>query len=718
MNTYLQRHTLRRNPTCRVTALLLGFGLLVTCSDPADRASQPTAVDAAPAAVQNSAEPVATAVDPNAEFVYEADRFADIRVLRYRVPGFDVLADPQKELLYYLSQAALSGRDIMYDQNFKHNLRIRRTLEEIVKHYPGDKTSAEFAEFIVYTKQVWFSNGIHHHYSYLKHVPGFDQAYFAELVNASAAAASFPLRENQNVEQLIAELSPILFDPLVAPKKVNTADGVDKIVTSSVNFYEGVTEQEVLDFYAAKADRNDATPPSYGLNSKLVKENGVITERVWKIGGMYSPALEQVVYWLERAITVAENGKQKTALELLVSYYRSGDLSDFDAYNIAWVQDVDSTVDVINGFIETYNDPLGLRGSFESVVSFRDEEATLRISAIGERAQWFEDNSPILPQHKKADVVGINGKVITVVMESGDASPSTPIGINLPNANWIRAQHGSKSVSLSNIVGAYNATPGQALEEFAYTADDVSRSREHAEQAGDLHTDMHEVIGHASGLINPGVGTPRETLRQYASTIEEGRADLVALYYMMDPMLIELGVMDSLEVGYSEYDSYIRNGAMTQLYRIQPGGLVEEAHMRNRQLISLWAYEQGLPENVIERVQRDGKTYFVVNDYQKLRVIFGRLLQELQRITSEGDFEAARALVENYGTQVDRELHAEVLQRYAPLNVAPYSGFINPRVVADESNGVVSNVRMEYPDDFLAQMLEYAENYSFLPTDN
>lgn len=704
--------------SARLTALLFGFALLAACSEPADTSSQKAAVETTAAEVQIPAEPVATAADADAEFVYEADRFADIRVLRYQVPDFEALSDQQKELLYYLSQAALSGRDIIYDQNFKHNLRIRRTLEEIVKHYPGDRTSAEFAEFVVFAKQVWFSNGIHHHYSYLKHVPGFDLAYFTNLVNASASNASFPLREGQDTEQLIAELAPILFDPTVAPKKVNTADGVDKILTSSVNFYEGVTEQEVLDFYAAKADRNNATPPSHGLNSKLVKENGVITERVWKIGGMYSPALEQVVYWLERAITVAENDKQKTALELLVAYYRSGDLKDFDAYNIAWVQDVESTVDVINGFIETYNDPLGLRGSFESIVSFRDEEATLRISAIGERAQWFEDNSPILAEHKKPNVVGIDGKVITVVMESGDASPSTPIGINLPNANWIRAAHGSKSVSLSNIVGAYNASPGRAIEEFAYTAEEVTRSRAHAEQAGDLHTDMHEVIGHASGLINPGVGTPRETLRQYAATIEEGRADLVALYYMMDPMLIELGVMDSLDVGYSEYDSYIRNGAMTQLYRIQPGGLVEEAHMRNRQMVALWAYEQGLPENVIERVQRDGKTYFVINDYQKLRVIFGRLLQELQRITSEGDFEAARALVEDYGTQVDRELHEEVLTRYAPLNVAPYSGFINPRVVADDVNGVVSNVRIEYPNDFMAQMLEYAENYSFLPTGN
>ncbi len=701
-----------------ILAVMFCLGLIAACSEPDPSPAVEAVANATPLGNADAVAESAAAAIPVAEFVYEADRFADKRILRYQVPGFDALTAQQQELLYYLSQAALSGRDIMYDQNYKHNLRVRRTLEEIIKHYPGDRNTAEFEQLIVYAKQVWFSNGIHHHYSYLKHVPGFDQTYFTTLVNASAATASFPTREGQDVAQLIAELSPILFDPTVVPKKVNTADGVDKVVTSAVNFYEGVTEQEVLNFYAAKVDRDNPTPPSHGLNSKLVKVDNVITEQVWKVGGMYTAAIEQIVYWLERAITVAENDKQKTALELLVAYYRSGDLADFDAYNIAWVQDVESAVDVINGFIETYNDPLGLRGSFESVVSFRDDVATLRIGAIGERAQWFEDNSPILAEHKKPNVVGINGKVITVVMESGDASPATPIGINLPNANWIRADHGSKSVSLSNIVGAYNSSPGQALAEFAYTEAEVIRSRAHAEQAGDLHTDMHEVIGHASGRINPGVGTPRETLRQYASTLEEARADLVALYYVMDPMLIEIGVMDSLDVGISEYDGYIRNGAMTQLYRLQPGELVEEAHMRNRQLVALWSYEQGLAENVIERVQRDGKTYFVINDYEKLRVIFGRLLQEIQRITSEGDFEAARALVENYGTQVDRELHAEVLQRYALLDEAPYSGFINPRIVADDVNGVVSNVRVEQPADFMAQMLEYAENYSFLPTEN
>jgi len=701
----------------RILILLASLTLLGACGD----VSEPTTTTAQPALIEaaTSAEAAQTnLVTSDVEFEYEADRFADIRMLRYQVPGFSDLSNQQRELLYYLSQAALSGRDIMYDQNYKHNLRIRRTIEEVLKNYDGDRESESFANFLSYAKQVWFANGIHHHYSSAKFTPLFDQEYFSKIILASAKVSDFPVREGQSLVELVAELTPIIFDPTIDSKKVNTADGVDKIATSAVNFYEGVTEQEVIDFYAARSANDDDTPVSHGLNSKLTKVDGEIVEQVWRVGGMYNDALEQVVYWLERAINVAENEKQKKTFELLVKYYRSGDLEDFDAYNIAWVEDIDSTVDVINGFIEVYNDPLAYRGSFESVVSFRDAEATLRISAIGERAQWFEDNSPILSEHKKADVTGIDGKVITVVMESGDASPATPIGINLPNSSWIRAEHGSKSVSLGNIVGAYNSSPSKTLAEFAYSEEEILRSRTHSEQAGDLHTDMHEVIGHASGKINPGVGTTRETLRQYASTLEEARADLVALYYIMDPMLIEIGVMDSLDVGRSEYDAYIRGGAMLQLYRLQPGELVEEAHMRNRQLVALWSYEQGLEDNVIERVVRDGKTYFVVNDYEKLREIFGRLLREIQRIKSEGDFEAARELVENYGTQVDQELHAEVLERYASLEVAPYSGFINPRIVADDENGVVSNVRVEYPKDFMAQMLEYAEDYSFLPTDN
>lgn len=707
-----------------LSACLFLLGLLTTCGEQNESTAgggNQLDADISPGeqAAEATAEPVA-AIDSATDesFVYEVDRFADIRILRYRVPGFEDLSAQQKELLYYLSEAALAGRDIFYDQNYKHNLRVRRTIEEVIKHYTGDRSTQAFDHFVSYAKQMWFANGIHHHYSGAKFTPLFTEDYFAELINDTAGLANYPLRDGQSVEQLIAQLTPILFDPTLDAKKVNTADGVDKILTSAVNFYEGVTEQEVVDYYASKSAGAGATPVSYGLNSKLVKVDGEVTELVWKIGGMYSQALEQIAYWLEKAITVAENDKQRRALELLVAYYHSGDLEDFDAYSIAWVEDTDSVIDVINGFIEVYSDPLGYHGSFESVVSFRDEATTLRIDAIGARAQWFEDNSPIMGQHKKADVAGIDGKAITVVMESGDSSPSTPIGINLPNSSWIRAQHGSKSVSLSNIVGAYNASPSRALEEFAYTPEEVTRTRTHGEQAGDLHTDMHEVIGHASGQINAGVGTTRETLRQYASTLEEGRADLVALYYILDPMLIEIGVMDSLDVGRSGYDSYIRGGAMTQLYRIQPGELIEEAHMRNRQLVAMWSYEQGLEENVIERVVRDGKTYFVVNDYEKLRVIFGQLLREIQRIKSEGDFEAARDLVENYGTQVDSELHAEVLQRYAELNVAPYSGFVNPRIVATEEDGAIVDVSVQYPQDFMAQMLEYSERYSFLPTEN
>jgi dipeptidyl-peptidase-3 len=670
---------------------------------------------AAAAPAQPAAETASATAD---DFMWEADRFADIRILRYRTDGFDELSVQQKKLLYFLSQAGMSGRDIMYDQNYRHNLRIRRTLEEIVKHYDGDRTSSDWNAFMTYVKQFWFANGIHHHYSGDKFRPQFSADYLRTLVQGVDANASWPLDEGQTLDQMLALLEPVLFDPSVDAKKTNTAADVDKVQASAVNFYEGLTEAEVEAFYAQKRDPNDPQPVLWGLNSKLVKENGQVVEKTWKVGGMYTQALEQVVYWLEQAITVAENAEQRRALELLVQYYRSGDLADFDAYNVAWVADTQSVVDVINGFIEVYNDPLGMRGSFESVVSYRDEDSTRRIGAIANYAQWFEDNSPLMDEHKKKDVRGIIGKAIRVVSESGDSSPSTPIGINLPNSGWIRAEHGSKSVSLSNITDAYNSSETGALVEFAFSEEEIARSREYSELAGHLHTDMHEVIGHASGVVNPGVGTPSETLRQYASALEEGRADLIALYYIMDPVLVEIGVMPSLDVGMSEYDSYIRNGLMTQLYRIEPGKNIEEAHMRNRQMIAQWVYEKGQPENVIERVTRDGKTYFVVRDYQKLRTLFGELLREVQRIKSEGDFAAGQALIENYGTKVDPELHAEVLRRYAPLNVAPYSGFINPKLVPVMNGSEITDVRVEYPDDFTAQMLEYAATYSFLPSVN
>jgi dipeptidyl-peptidase III len=696
-----------------LSALVASALLLSSCGGKSPTTQSNASVPAVMPATETPATP---------SFVYDADRFADIRVLRYQLIGFDQLSVQQKKLLYFLTQAGMSGRDIFYDQNYRHNLRIRRTIEQIVRHYPGDRGTLEFAAFLTYAKQLWFANGIHHHYSSDKFIPGFTAEYFRQLVQASNAPATWPLVEGQAVEQLVAMLEPLIFDPAIDAKKVNTAANIDKIANSAVNFYRDVTEAEVAAFYASKKNPNDPHPVMTGLNSQLVKENGQLVEKVWKVGGLYSAALERVVFWLEQAITVAENDAQKRALELLVKYYRSGDLADFDAYNIAWVADTQSTVDVINGFIEVYEDPLGYRGAFESVVSVRDEEATKRISAIANRAQWFEDNSPIAIDHKKADVTGITGKAIMVVSETGDASPATPIGINLPNSDWIRAEHGSKSVSLSNITAAYDAAPGGSLAEFAASPDEIARSKQWAELSGHLHTDMHEVIGHASGKLNPGISDSSDTLKQYASAMEEGRADLVALYYMMDPMLIEIGVMPTLDVGKAEYDSYIRAGLMTQLYRIKPGDNIEEAHMRNRQEIAAWVYEKGLPDKVIEKVQREGKTYFVVNDYEKLHGLFGQLLREHQRIKSEGDFAAAQNLIENYGTKVDATLHAEVLKRFASLNLAPYSGFINPKLVpvyaADAPGTDIVDVNIEYPTDFVQQMLDYGAEYAFLPVEN
>jgi dipeptidyl-peptidase III len=676
----------------------LGSSLLMACNDKAPEQSAP--------------EP----------FNVVADEFADVQVLRYRIPGFDSLTLQQKELLYYLNEAAQAGRDIIWDQNYKYNLLVRKTLENIVEHYEGERSGTNWDAFMEYSKRVWFSNGIHHHYSMRKIMPAFDAAYFASLVSGSPKG-SFPQIEGQisNNDELVAFLTPILFDPAVAAKRVNLEQDVDLIQTSANNFYEGVTQAEVEAFYAKQKVKDDPTPIWYGLNSKVVKgADGQLQEQVWKSGGMYGAAIDKIVYWLEKAIAVAENDLQKTALELLVKYYKSGDLRDWDAYNIAWVADTESMIDVVNGFIEVYGDPLGMKASYESVVSVRDMDATRRIKAIGDQAQWFEDNSPLMPEHKKAEVTGISAKVITVVQESGDAAPATPIGINLPNADWIRKIHGSKSVSLGNIVYAYNevASKGSAIEEFAWDQAEIDRSRNFGALAGDLHTDLHEVIGHASGQLNPGIGTPKETLKQYASTLEEARADLVALYYVLDEKLIELGVMPSLEVGKAEYDGYIRNGLMLQLRRIVPGDNIEESHMRNRQLVAAWAFEKGAAENVIERRTRDGKTYFVVNDYNKLRVLFGDLLREIQRIKSEGDFAAGQALVETYGVKVDAALHQEVLARYEKIKSKPYSGFIQPKLVPVMENGQITDVKVEYPADFVEQMLEFGKKNALLPVVN
>jgi len=653
------------------------------------------------------------------EFEIQADRFADVQVLRYLVPGFDELSLQEKKLVYYLSQAALSGRDIIYDQNYQHNLRIRKLLSAVVGTYSGDRTGENFIKLLEYAKRLWFANGIHHHYSMDKMLPDFTADELAAMVNRSEAS-ELPLDDGQTVEELLALLEAPIFDPDTGAKKVSLDPDIDQVVNSATNYYRDVTAAEVASFYAAKEDADPDRPVSWGLNSQLAKTDDELVEKTWKVGGMYSPAIEQIVSWLEKAATVAENDLQKAWIDKLVKYYKTGDLKDYDDYNIAWVADTDSRIDTINGFTEVYGDPLGYRGSWESVVSIRDLVATHRISTIGGHAQWFEDNSPITDEHKKKKVVGISAKVITVVMEGGDAAPSTPIGINLPNANWIRKEHGSKSVTLGNIMESYEiASDASGLsDEFIYSDEGKARNDEYGALASLLDVDMHEVIGHASGQINPGVGTPKETLKSYASTLEEARADLVALYFIMDPKLLELGLMPSLDVAKTAYDDNIRNGLLMQLRRIKLGDDIEEAHMRNRQLIAAWAYEKGHEKNVIEKVVGDGKTYFVIRDYDALRGLFGELLREIQRIKSEGDYDAGKALVETYGVKIDPAIHREVLARVEPLDIASYSGFMQPTLVPVEEDGEIIDVKIEYPDDFPGQMLEFEKNYSFLPLSN
>ncbi len=692
----------------RVTALLSAW--LVACA-PADKGAEP------PVATEPEAAPP-QAEEPAEEFAHIAEQFADIRVLRYRVPGFEELPLQQKKLAYFLSQAALSGRDIIWDQNYRHNLLVRRTLEAIWRDFGGDRKSDEWAKFAVYSKRVWFSNGIHHHYSMKKIAPEFSREFFEATVRA-LPPDKLPLAQGQTVDQLLAVLGPVVFDPAVDAKRVNLDPKADLIATSATNYYgQGVTQKDVERFYAKRVNKKDKRPISHGLNSQLVKKGGKLQERVWKIDGMYGPAIAEIVKWLEQAVEVAENDEQRRALELLVAYYRTGDLKTFDEYSIAWVADVNSRVDVVNGFIEVYGDPMGYRGAYESVVSIKDMEASKRIAAISKEAQWFEDHSPIPDAYKKKSVTGISAKVITVVMEAGDSAPSTPIGINLPNANWIRAEHGSKSVNLGNIVAAYDASKKQSgeLEEFAASEEEIARAKKWSGLGDVLHTDMHEVIGHASGRLRDGV--MGEELKNYSSTLEEARADLVALYYLLDPKLVEIGVMPDLDVGKAAYDRYVRNALVGQLARLEPGEDLEEAHMRNRQMIAKWAFEQGKDEKVIERIDRGGKTYFVINDYEALRELFGKLLREVQRIKSEGDFAAGKALVETYGVKVDPELHAQVRERYAALKIAPYAGFIQPRLVPVMEGEEIVDVRVEYPADFAEQMLEYGSKYSFLPTVN
>jgi dipeptidyl-peptidase-3 len=646
----------------------------------------------------------------NSPFKIQTEQFADIRILRYQVPGFEELPLKQKELLYYLYEAALAGRDIIYDQNFKHNLFIRRTLEKIFKSYSGKRESKEWKQFETYLKKVWFSNGIHHHYSMDKFLPECPELYFRQLAKDTGLAYD-----------IIDKITPLIFDPKIASKRLVQDEGVDMIKASANNFYENVSQAEAEEFYTKMIDPKDTEPLSYGLNSKLVAENGKLSEKVWKRNGMYHEAIEQVIHWLEKAVKVAENKTQHAALGKLVEFYKTGDLKTFDEYNILWLADIDSKVDVVNGFIEVYGDPLGRKATFESVVSIRDEEATRRAKTVSDNAQWFEDHSPTHPEYKKEKVKGVTAKGINVVVESGDCSPSTPIGINLPNADWIRAEYGSKSVTINNIMVAYDLASREsgAIEEFAYSDEEIRLSKKYGIHASNLHVDLHEIVGHGSGKLKEGVANPSDTLKSYASTLEEARADLFALYYAIDPKLIELGLMPNLDVGKTEYNSYIRGGLMTQLVRVAPGQNIEESHMRNRQLIVKWAYEKGLHENVIEKKIKNGLTYFVVNDHEKLRDLFGQLLREVQRIKSEGDFDAGKKLVETYGVKVDKEIHTEVLERWKKLNIAPFAGFINPKLnAAYNKDGSLKDVLISYPDDFATQMIKYGEKYSLLPDYN
>ncbi len=637
-------------------------------------------------------------------FLWQTEQFADIGILRYNIPDWDKLSIKQKTLVYYLTQAGYSGRDIIYDQNYMYNLEIRKVLENIVKKYSGDKTSKDWSNFMLYSKRVWFSNGIHHHYSTDKILPVFTKEYFRTLLTATNT-------------QLSNDIILAMFDPTVDNKKVSTTPDADLLLNSATNFYGvDVSQADAEKYYEERIKKDDKKPISYGLNSQLVKTPEGIKENVWKADGMYGSAITEIIFWLDKAVDVAENTKQADALKLLIEYYTTGDLKTWDDYNIAWVKATEGDIDYINSFIEVYNDPLGYRGSFESIVEIKDFDASARMSTLSEHAQWFEDNSTLQKEHKKESVVGVSYKVVNVAGEAGDASPATPIGVNLPNANWIRADHGSKSVSLGNISNAYEqAGSSGILDEFCYSPDEKNRAKQFGSESGKLHTALHEVIGHASGQINEGVGTPKETLKNYASVLEEARADLVSLYYMLDPKLLEWNLMSSLEVGKAQYDGYIRNSLMVQLRRIEPGKNVEESHMRNRQMIAAWAFERGKLNNVIERKYENGKTYFVVNDYTALRKLFGELLREVQRIKSEGDYKAGMDLVENYGVKVDEELHKEVLKRTEKLNIPPYYGFINPVLTPVMDNaGNITDVIVSYPDDFTQQMLMYGEKYSFL----
>ena len=650
------------------------------------------------------------------KFSYIVDQFADLQILRYQVPGFENLSLRQKQLLYHLSEAALMGRDILFDQNGRYNLVIRRTLEAVYQYGTVDKSSADYQAFEVYLKRVWFANGIHQHYGEDKFIPGFSEAFFDAAVR-SVDTSLLPLKAGETVDTLLARLKPVIFDPTVMPKRTVQSGDTDWIQASANNYYgEDVTQAEVEAFYGKmKTEGDSRCPLSYGLNSRLEKENGQLVERIWKVGGLYSEAIEQIVAELEKAAAFAENEKQRQIIATLIDYYRTGDLRTFDAYSILWVEDTDSQVDFVNGFIETYGDALGLKGSWESTVNFRNEEATRRTQTISENAQWFEDHSPVDQRFKKERVKGVSAKVITVTMLGGDCYPSTPIGINLPNADWIRRDHGSKSVTIENIMEAYDkASQGSGFSgEFVWSDEERNRIKTYGFLTDMLHTDLHECLGHGSGQLLPG--TDPDALKAYASTLEETRADLFGLYYLADPKMQELGLVPDGEAFKAEYYKYMMNGLLTQLVRIEEGKEVEEAHMRNRQLIARWVFEQGAADKVVELKKRDGKTFVVINDYQQLRVLFGKLLAEVQRIKSEGDYEAGRSLVENYGVKIDPVLHHEIRERYVRLHLSPYKGFVNPimREVKDDS-GHVTDITLDYTEGYAEQMLRYSRDYSYL----
>lgn len=677
-----------------IVLIILALNILIACNSSTNQ-------------VENS--------DNNDELVVDSNRFADLRILNYDASGINDLSTKQKELVFYLSQAALSGREITYAQNYKHNIQIKRVLESIYQTYEGNKSTSDWKNFEIYLKRFWFSNGIHHHYAEKKFLPEFSQDYFSILVKGSFINDSITL-EGETIDQMMTKLMPVIFDPSVDAKKVVKDKGVDKVALSANNYYgDGVTESEAVAHYGAMGKLGEETPIEYGLNSRLVKIDNKLVDLVYKSGGLYGDAIDRVIFWLQKAKNVAENNAQANHIGMLIDYFKTGNLEQWDATNINWLKSTDGDIDFILGFIEVYGDAIGYKGAYEAVIQINDKEASRRMAVLSENAQYFEDNSSIMDEHKKENVVGVSYRVINAAMEAGDAAPATPIGINLPNSNWIRSTHGSKSISLGNIVEAYNSAGGSSsLNEFYFDENVRARIKEHGKLSSKMHTAMHEVIGHASGKINEGIGTPKETLKNYSNTLEEARADLVALYYIYDQKLIDLGLMPSLEVGMAEYDSYIANGMMLQLRRLEEGENIEEDHMRNRQLNASWAYEKGLENNVIEKKIIENKTYFVVNDYAKLREIFGELLKEIQRIKSEGDYDAAEALVEGYGVKVDPEIHKEVVARYESLNLAPYSGFVQPKLVAkydEQGNFIDLNVSEE---GYVEQMIRFGREYAFV----